>query len=573
GYSLKLFQDAHIGPNVTFLKSRVVGDVGKVLWVLMGSIGLVLLIACANVANLVLVRAESRRQELAVRAALGAGWGRIASELLFESVVLGVMGSLVGLGLAFVALRALVSAAPGGLPRVNAIGMDGWVLAFNLSVALVASVLFGIIPVFKYAGIHIGTGLREGARSLSQSREQHRARSVLVVVQVALALVLLICSGLMARTFVALTRVDPGFSRPEELQTFVLSIPRAEIPEDERVVRRFEEILNKVAAVPGVLRAGLSSSIPMDGNQSLDPIFAQDKNYRPGEMPPIRRFDWISPGFLETMGTPLVAGRDLTWTDVYNKGPVALVSENVAREMWQSPSAALGKRIRVASTDDWREIVGVAGNVHHDGVNKEATKTVYWPIYMANFDGDKVFANHSLSVALRTPRAGSENLMRDVRQAVWSVDPSLPLADVRTAEYFYKASMARTSFTLLMLGVAGAMAVLLGTVGIYGVVAYSVSQRTREIGIRMALGAQQGEVTGLFVRHGLLLSGVGLVFGLVAAFLSMRFLSSLLFGIKPVDLPTYAVVSAALAATALLASYLPSRRAARVDPAEALRRE
>jgi putative ABC transport system permease protein len=573
GFDLKMFQTARLGPNITPLKNRVVGDIGKLLWVLMGSIGLVLLIACANVANLVLVRVESRRQELAVRAALGAGWGRIASELLFESVVLGLLGSLLGLGLAFGALRVLVAMAPQGLPRVNEIGIDGWVLLFTLGVALLASVLFGIIPVFKYAGIRLATGLREGARGSSQGREQHRARSVLVVVQVALALVLLICSGLMTRTFVALTRVQPGFHKPEQIQTFVLSIPKALVADEEGVVRRFEEISRRLAALPGVSSVGLSTSIPMDGNQSLDPVFAADKTYKPGELAAIRRFKWISPNFLATLGTPLVAGRDMTWTDIYNKTPVALISENMAREMWQSPAAALGKRIRTGFKDDWREIIGVVSDVHDDGLNQEPAKTVYWPMMMANFEADKLHASRTLAFALRTPRAGTESLMHDIRQAVWSVDSNLPLAEVHTVEYYTRSSMARTSFTLLMLGVAGAMAMLLGTVGIYGVIAYSVSQRTREIGIRMALGAQRQELTGLFVRHGLLLTAIGLVFGLVASFFSMRFLSSLLFGVKPVDLITYAAVSLGLAGTALLASYLPSRRASRVNPVEALRGE
>jgi predicted permease len=287
----------------------------------------------------------------------------------------------------------------------------------------------------------------------------------------------------------------------------------------------------------------------------------------------LRRFKFISPGFLQAMGTPLVAGRDFTWTDIYNKTPVVMVSENVAREMWQTPAAALGKRVRVGSTDDWREIIGVVTDVYDDGVNQEAAKSAYWPIMMHNFEGQPLSVRHDLSFALRTPRAGTESLMKEVRQAVWSVDPNLPLAEVHAAEYFYRTSMARTSFTLLMLAVAGGMALLLGTVGIYGVIAYSVSQRTREIGIRMALGAQRQELTGMFVRHGLLLTAIGVAFGLVAAMLSMRFLSSLLFGVKPVDVATYAAVSLGMASIAMLASYLPSRRAATVNPVEALRGE
>ena len=572
GFNVKMFADARLGPNIKPLKDNIVGDIANVLWVLMGSIGLVLLIACANVANLVLVRVEGRRQELAIRSALGARWSRIASELLIESIVLGLLGSLLGLALAWGALRLLLAAAPKGLPRIQEIGIDGSVLLFTFGVALLCSLLFGCIPIFKYAGARLGTGLREGARGLSQSREQHRARSILVIAQVALALVLLICSGLMARTFVALTKVDPGFV-PDDIQTFSLSIPENEIKNNERTARTFEEILRRVVAVPGVSSVGLSSSIPMDGNNSFDPVFAEDHSYKPGELAPIRRFKWITPGFLKTMGTPLVAGRDFTWTDIENKLPVAMVSENMARELWHSPSNALGKRIRVGTTDDWREVIGVVGNVHDDGLNKEASKVTYWPTVMTNFEGEKLLVRRNLSFALRTPRAGTESLMKEVRAAVWAVDPSLPLADVRTEDYYYRNSMARTSFTLLMLAIAAAMALLLGTVGIYGVIAYSVSQRTREIGIRMALGAQRRELTRLFVRHGLTLTAIGVVVGLLVAFPSMRLLSTLLYKVSPADFVTYGCVSLVLVITAFLASYLPSRRASTVDPVEALRSE
>jgi predicted permease len=367
--------------------------------------------------------------------------------------------------------------------------------------------------------------------------------------------------------------VDPGFSDPTEVQTFRLSIPEAYVKDYERVARMDDEILHKLAAVPGVASVAASSAVPMDGNGSFDPIFAQDRAYAAGELPPVRRFKYASPGFPATFGIPLLAGRDLTWVDIYGRIPVALVSENLAREYWQSAAGALGKQIRVGSNDGWREIIGVVGDVHDDGVNYEAPTAVYWPIMMDGFEGQKQMVRRDLAFSVRSSRAGSESLMKDLRRAVWAVDPNLPLADPRTLDSFYQSSLARTSFTLVLMAVAGGMALLLGTVGIYGVIAYSVSQRNREIGIRMALGAQRQELTGMFVRHGLLLTTFGLACGLVVAVLLSRLMASLLFKVNPVDLITYSGVSVVLAGTALLASYLPARRAAAVDPVEALRSE
>jgi len=575
GFSIKLFETAQIGPNLRPLKRDVVGDVGNVLWVLMGSIAGVLLIACANVANLMLVRVEGRRQELAIRTALGAGWRRIAGELLFESVILGLLGSLLGLALAYGALRILVAMAPTGIPRVHGIGIDVPVLLFTLVIALFSSVLFGSMSIFKYAGARLNTGLREGGRGLSASRGQHRARNILVVVQVALALVLLICSGLMIRTFRALTHVPPGFTVPDAVQSFRFYVPETDIPdtERERLVRMEEGILDKLRAIPGVSSASFSTTIPMDGNSSYDPIFAQDRAYAEGELPPLRRFKWVSPVFFATLGTPLIAGRDITWTDTYQKIPVAIVSENFAREYWHDANSALGKRIRVASVDDWREIIGVVADVHDDGVSEKAPPSVYWPIMMDRFEGQKEMLRRGIAFAIRSPRAGSESFLKEVRQTVWSVDSNVPLAEVHTLGFFYTQSMARTSFTLVMLGVAAGMALLLGIVGIYGVIAYSVSQRTREIGIRMALGAQRPTLIAMFVRHGLLLTSIGIICGLAGAFAVMRLMSSLLFNVSPVDPITYAAVTVGVVATAYVACYLPSRRAATVDPVDALRAE
>jgi predicted permease len=575
GFSPTLFEKAHFAPNLRPLKKDVVGDAGNVLWVLMGSIAMVLLVACANVANLLLVRVEGRRQELAIRSALGSPWKRTAAELLLESLVLGVAGSLIGLAMAYGALRVLVAVAPAGLPRIHEIGIDLPVLLFTLGLALSTSILIGAIPVFKYAGVKATSGLREGGRALSQSRERHRARKVLVVVQVALALVLLICSGLMIRTFRALMHVDPGFSAPDSLQTFRFYIPETEIPDAqaEKVVRMEEEISHKIAAIPGVSSVAFAHGVPLDGFESNDVLVAQDRVTEEGKLPPIRRFKHVSPGFLATMGTKLVAGRDLTWTDTYDKRPVAMISEAFAREYWHSPNNALGKMIRVASTDNWRQIVGVVQDVHDDGVDQPAPTAAYWPVMMENFEGQKMDLERGVAYVIRSPRAGSQAFMREVEQQVWQVNSSVPLADPQTEGELYTKSMARTSFTLVLLCVAGAMALLLGVVGIYGVISYTVSQRTREIGIRMALGAQRGELTSLFVRQGMLLAAIGAACGLVVAFVTMRLMSSILFNVSPIDPFTYIVITTAVVSSVCFACYLPSRRAASVNPVKALRSE
>jgi predicted permease len=573
GFSAKIFEDARICPNLRPLKFDVVGDVGSTLWVLMGSIGMVLLIACANVANLLLVRVEGRRQELAIRSALGASPYRIAGELFLESFILGLLGSAFGLGLAYTALRVLVAIAPSGIPRINEIGIDAPVLLFTFAVSILTSVLFGSIPIFKYAGVRLNTGIREGGRANSQSREQQRVRSVLVVVQVALALVLLICSGLMIRTFRALSHVNPGFSQPEQLQTFRIAVPETLVKGDESVVRMYEAMIHKISAIAGVSSIAISTGLPMDGSNNNNILFAQDHPYAQGQLPPLRRFRFITPGLFSTLGTPLIAGRDITWTELYEKRPVVIISENFAREYWNTPANAIGKRVRVATIDNWREIVGVVANVHDDGVSKDVSSSTYWPIILDRFQADPSTIQRNVSLAIRSPRAGAESFLKEVREAVWSVNPNLPLADAHTLGYFYTRSMARTSFTLIMLAVAGSMALLLGIVGIYGVIAYSVSLRVREIGIRMALGAQTQVVTNMFIRHGLILTGVGLAFGLVAALITMRLMSSILFHVNPIDPLTYIAMTVGLLGAAFLASYLPARRAATVDPIDALRAE
>jgi putative ABC transport system permease protein len=572
GYTVKMFEDAHAAPRLSLLQDDMVGDIGRTLWILMGTIGAVLLIACANVANLMLVRADGRQQELAIRAALGAGWGRIAQELLAESVAIGLVGGAVGLAFAYGAVRLLLVLAPANLPRLDDISIDPAVVLFTLGISLLAGVLFGLIPVIKYAGRGLGIALRAGGRTVSDSRERHRMRSTLVVVQVALALLLLIGSGLMIRTFQALRRVDPGFAHPEQLQTLEISIPESQVKDPTAVVRMEQAIVDKLAAIPGVSSAAFTTVLPLDESGWHDPVYAEDKTYAES-IPVLRRYKFVSPGLLGTMGNRLKAGRDFTWTDVYERRPVAMVSENLARELWHDPSAAIGKRIRETMKGTWREVVGVVNDEREDGLNRPAPTTAYWPTIMNEFETDKVSVRRDVYYMIRSNRAGSQSLLKTVQQAVWSVNGNLPLANVTTLEKIYEKSLARTSFTLVLLAIAGAMAMLIGLVGIYGVISYSVSQRRREIGIRMALGAELSTLAKMFVGHGLALAGIGVGCGLAAAFVLTRLMSSLLFEVSPLDPVTYLLVSASLILAALLASYLPALRAAKVDPVEALRAE
>jgi predicted permease len=576
GGNVKMFEEARLAPNVRSLKDDLTGDVATVLWVLMGTISMVLLIACANVANLLLVRAESRQQELAIRAALGAGTGRIARELLLESVLLGILGGVIGLGLAFGALRFLVWLAPGNLPRLRDIGLDVPASLFALVLSVLAGLLFGAIPVVKYAGGRVGTLLRGGGRTASASKERHRARGVLVVAQVSLALVLLVGSGLMIRTFYVLSSVHPGFQRPEEVQTFRLWIPDSQVKEETAVLRMHQAIMDKVAEVPGVSSVALASTVTMAGDGWHDPLFAQDHTYTESQIPPLRLFKFVSPGYLRTMGAALIAGREFTWEDMYQLRPVAMVSENLARELWGQPAAAIGKRVRPYPQGVWREVVGVVSDMHDDGLHQKATTAAYWPLMMLQFSpvpDERNFVTRGLTYVVRSSRTGSDGFVGELGRAVWSINPNLPLAGVRTLEEIYDASLARTSFTLVMLAVAGGMALLLGVAGIYGVISYSVSQRNREIGIRIALGAQASAVRRMFVGHALALAGIGIAIGIVAALWMTRVMSTLLFEVSPVDPLTYGLVSLALIAATTLASYVPAARATAVDPVHALRSE
>ena len=562
-----------IGPALRPLKQDVVGSVGNVLWVVMGTISIVLLIACANVANLLLVRAHARERELAVRTALGAGGWRVTRMLLIESTTLGVLGGIAGIAVAYVALQALLAIAPAGVPRVSEIALGGRELGFSFCIALLSGLLLGLVPTLKHRGPRISATLHAGGRGSSAGRERHRAQNILVVGQVALALVLLVTAGLMVRTFDALRHVEPGFTNAAELQTVRITIPNTLVPEPEGVLRTQNDILDALAAIPSVRGVAFTSGMPMDGfGAGADVVFAEDRQDVPSNAPaPLRRFKYVSPGLLETAGTRLLAGRDFSWTDLYDLRPVGLISESLAREFWNDPAAALGKRIFYANS--WREIVGVVQDVRENGVDQPPPAIVYWPSMTARGDGTPPYAHSRMTFVLRTPLAGDARLVRQIQEAVWSVNANLPVASVRTMEEVAAQSLARTSFTLIMLAAAGGVALVLGVVGLYGVISYAVAQQRREIAIRMALGAQQRAIRASFVRHGVALAAIGVVIGLGAAALGTRLMTSLLYEVRPFDLPTYVAVAIGLTVVAAVASYLPARRASRVDPAGALAAE
>jgi predicted permease len=568
-------ESSKVAPALRPMKQDVVGDVDKLLWVLMGAVGLVLLIACANVANLLLVRAAGRQQELGVCAALGAGWARIARQLLIESLILALSGGVLGVAVAYAGVQFLLYMHPTNLPRLTEISIDAQALEFSLAVSLFSGLLFGIIPVIKYAGPQIATALRGSSRTAGHSRDRHRSQNTLVVVQVAVALLLLVGAGLMIRSFEALRNVRPGFALPEQIQMVRIAIPSTQVQELDRVVRVQNEILEKIAAIPGVSSAAFATAMPMEpGFQMSNLIAIEDKPVQPGQPAPIRRAKNVSPGLFRMQGTPILAGRDFTWTDLYEKRPVAIVSEGMARGTWGETSTALGKRIRIGFAGEWSEIVGVVADVYDDGVHQKPPAMIYWRGgIQAGAPGAPNTVARSVTFAIRSDRAGTETLVKQIRNAVWSVNPNLPLAQIRTLDDVYRQSMARTSFTLVLLAIAGSMALVLGIIGIYGVVAYAVSERRREIGIRLALGSQIGMIQRHFIRQAFVLTCLGVMIGVGAAIPLTRLMSSLLFGIRPLDPATYIAATLFLISAALLASYIPARRASAVDPVEALRSE
>ena len=574
-YGPGAWENTRFGPNLQYLKDSVVGNLGETLWLMMGTIGLLLLIACANVANLVLVRTQTQRPQLAIRAALGAGWGAIARVVLAESAILGLAGGIAGLAIAYFSLPLLLSLGADELPQIMTVKIDVTVLLATLGISLLATVVFALLPVLQLASpaVRLTGSLRAGGRSATGGREGHRVRHVLVVSQVALALVLLIGSGLMIRTFQRLRQVDPGFRDPAQVQTFQVTVPRTTGPSaqpggpaDERELRGKQQILDSIAALPGVESvgfAGFSDGLPMDGDGRQVFMIVDGRPPVPDGTTPATELQFVSPGFFETLQTPVLAGRAFDWSDVYGDRPVVLVSESLARAQFGSSGKALGRRVAFNQQGPRWEVVGVVMDVLHDGVGREAPQTVIRP----------VVASEAVAFVVRSSRVGTPPFLGEVRKAVWSVNPNLSLEAEQTLGEMYQQSMARSAMTLKLLAITGAVALLLGLIGIYGVVSYAIAQRRREIGIRLALGARQAEVRHMFVRLALVLVAIGVAIGLAASAGVTRLMQSQLFGVSALDPLTHLAVALALFAAAALASYLSAQRASALDPVEVLRGE
>ena len=407
--------------------------------------------------------------------------------------------------------------------------------------------------------------IRGVGRWASAGRSQHRSQNALVVVQVALTLVLLISSGLMIRTFQNVRNVQPGFTDPATIQSVRISLSAVDVPEPERVTRVQRDILDRLAAIPGITSAAFVDSLPMEPNRLNAIVAAEGKEYGPKGIPPTRTIRLISPGTLRTLGTPLLVGRDFTWEELHNQRNVAMVSESFARAEWSTVEGAVGKRVLVGTSQTWQEVIGVVADADDDGADRPAPPIVYWPARLQDFVAGTLL-RPSVNFVTRSDRTGTEGFVREIRQAVAEVMSGLPVFEIRTLREVYDESMARTSFSLVLLAIAGGMALLLGIVGIYGVLAYAVIQRQREVGIRLALGAQPGTVKGMFVYRGMMLSGIGIAIGAAVVAGITRWMSSLLFGVTPVDAVTFAAAAGVLVMAALAASYIPARRAAAVDP-------
>jgi predicted permease len=548
------------------LQRQVVGDTRRPLQLMLGAVCIVLLIACSNVANLLLTRSLARRKEFTLRAALGAGPARLIRQLLTESLLIAMAAGGVGILIANAGIYFVKALGPSNIPRLREVTLDLPVLAFALGISLATGILFGLAPAIGAARENLVDSLKEGSQRSGGSRMTPRLRNALLVSQVALALVLVIAAGLLTRTFFQLLGADGGFNA-ERVLTFQLPLPALKYAEQDRIVTLFGNVLERLRAIPGVQAAGIGETVPMGGEGESTVIRVPDHPAASQKEMPFANFTVISPGFFAAVGTPMLRGRDFQETDTTNSMPVAIVNTAMERKYWAT-EGALGKQVGPGSTRfPLLTIVGVVPDVKHTSLREETAPEMYvlynqkpWPSLL------------NMRVALRT-KADPAAMTESVRENIHAIDPDLPLAKVATLATLVDDSMAQPRFSVLLLGAFGVLALLLASIGMYGVISYSVLQRTQEIGIRMALGAQRRKVFGMVLGQGARLAGLGIAIGLIAALGVTRLMASFLYGVRPTDPLTFAGVSLLLLGIALLACYLPARRAMRVDPMVALKYE
>ena len=552
------------GAVVIPLHEQVVGEIRPALLVLLGAVGFVLLIACANVANLLLARAAVRQKEIALRLALGASRSRLTRQFLTESVLLALIGAGLGLLLALAGIRVMRTFIPVTIAQVETITMDGTVLVFTLLVALVTGIAFGVVPAIQGSHFNLNDTLKESGRDSAGGGKGNRIRGLLVIGEVAVSFVLLIGAGLLINSFFHLRNLDPGF-RADHLLTMKVNLSEVKYPDRERRAAFFDEVMRRVSQLPGVQSAAVAGNLPLTYNGDSMMISVEGVPDPPPDQQPDVIYRAIGPGYFATMGIPIVRGRDFTDQDNGDSKDVVIISEKTAQQFWPGQDP-IGKRLKPGlstSSSPWREVIGIVKDVRQNDFVASPKRQMYFTYRQLK----SIAAN---AVVIRTSTEPM-SLAVPVRNAIWSVDKDQTVADIDTMDHIVAQAVARQRFSMLLLGLFAALALLLASIGIYGVMSYSVAQRTREIGIRIALGARRADVLQMTVMQALKLVGAGMLIGLVAAFLLTRVLASLLFGISATDPITFIGISVVLLAVGILASYIPALRATKVDPIIALR--
>jgi putative ABC transport system permease protein len=555
--------------GIEALEEEVVGEIRPALLVLLGAVGFVLLIACANVGNLLLARAESRQKEIAVRTALGAGRARLVRQFLTESVVLSLAGGIVGLTLGTLGVRMLLATNPDSIPRVSEIALDGSVLLFTFIVAVVAGILFGFAPLLHLTVKNLSMALHEGSQRTTVGSARLMLRRTLVASELALAVILVVGAGLMLRSFATLQQVDPGF-RSEGLLTFRLYLPPATYADPARQAVFLDQLTDRLNALPGVSSATAMSGLPPQRRLNANDMqFEGIERIPDGPPHNVDYWQFVTADYFNTMGIPLVEGRFFTEQDAEGALPVVLVNETMARTFWPGESP-LGRRVRPNSRTPWLSVVGVVKDVKQGGLDEETgTETYFYYPQTAQAVG---FGPRTMNVVVRAS-VPPTSLASSVRETVWSMDANLPLADLQPMERVMYDAVARPRFLTLLLGIFGSVALALAAVGTYGVMSYTVAERSHEMGIRMALGAKAGGVVKLVLAQGLKVAGIGLGIGLLGAFALTKLMSSILYGVSNTDVVTFVSVPILLSLIAVVACLIPARRATTVDPIKVLRAE